>query len=256
MEVAFTPEITGPDAPVADAGASAPAQRPAGLPENFDSVEALVASYKEAQAKLTKSTQDGEQPPQDNPDTGTGEEDGEDAAPAPLPENLRPFSAEFAKDGKLGDESYTKLAELGYSKDVVDAYIRGVTAAPQAAEAITPEDAKATIAAIGGDEVFTKLQTWAGQNLSEAEIESYNAATASKATARMAVEWLKGRMEAAEGFEPAVVVAGDTVAGSAVAPFRSRQELTAAMRDPRYKSGDKAYHAEVDARLRKSSLMR
>jgi hypothetical protein len=32
-------------------------------------------------------------------------------------------------------------------------------------------------------------------------------------------------------------------------PFKSMQELARAQADPRYRSGDKAYHEEIDRRL-------
>jgi hypothetical protein len=37
-------------------------------------------------------------------------------------------------------------------------------------------------------------------------------------------------------------------------PFKSMQELARAQSDPRYKSGDKAYHEEIDRRLSVSKI--
>jgi hypothetical protein len=37
-------------------------------------------------------------------------------------------------------------------------------------------------------------------------------------------------------------------------PFKSMQELARAQSDPRYRSGDKAYHQEIDRRLAVSNI--
>lgn len=257
-EVVFNADSTGPDAPVAETkGASAPA-RPEGLPENFDSVEALVASYKAAQAELTKTKQgkvpaaeDGQQDTSDKvteQQTDETEEKAPEDTPSQLPENLVPFSEEFAKDGKLSEESYTKLTELGYSKEVVDAYIKGVTGTSY--EAPSVDDVVSIQKAVGGEAKFAEMQTWASENLSDDDLDAYNAGIANKATARMAVEWLKGRVEAAEGFTPAVTIEGNTAVTPSVKGFADTAEMARAMRDPLYKAGDKAYHAMIDARLK------
>ena len=258
-EAVLNASVTGPDAP--EAVVAPAATRPEGLPENFDSVEALVASYKESQAALTKA----KAPPAtdglpDNPDAAktednAAEDDKDNQVVSSMPENLQEFSTEFAADGKLADTSYTKLAELGYSKDVVDAYIRGVGAdTATAASATTAEDVVAIKASVGGDEQFAALQGWAGENLSDTDLASYNGAIANSATAQMAVEWLDGKMKGAEGFVPTVKVEGGGATETAVVAFKDTAELSRAMQNPLYKAGDKDYHAQIDARLRASPM--
>ncbi len=44
------------------------------------------------------------------------------------------------------------------------------------------------------------------------------------------------------------------VSGSSTMPFKSMQELARAQSDPRYRSGDKAYHQEIDRRLAVSNI--
>ena len=41
---------------------------------------------------------------------------------------------------------------------------------------------------------------------------------------------------------------------SSTMPFRSMQELARAQSDPRYRSGDKAYHEEIDRRISVSNI--
>ena len=45
-----------------------------------------------------------------------------------------------------------------------------------------------------------------------------------------------------------------SVTGSSTMPFKSMQELARAQADPRYRSGDKAYHEEIDRRLSVSNI--
>lgn len=261
-EVVFKSEPTGADAPAADnqGDTSSPSSRPEGLPENFDSVEALANSFKEAQAELTRMKQgnaDSQQDTSDTADDASKNDDGQDAGEdqakqdtSQLPENLQPFSEEYADKGELTEDSYTKLAELGYSKEVVDAYIKGVTGGIEAPSA---DDVKVIKDAVGGDEEFGKLQTWAGENLSDPDLEAYNNAIGNKATAKMAVEWLQSKMQSVEGFEPKVTVEGANAGGSEVKGYTSTAELSRDQRNPLYKQGDKAFHAMVEAKLAKTT---
>jgi len=49
------------------------------------------------------------------------------------------------------------------------------------------------------------------------------------------------------------LVTGET-SGSDTLAFQSMQEVRRAMQDPRYKDGDKSYHAMIDRRLAVSNL--
>lgn len=260
--VTFTEGPTGPDAPQAaseGAGEASSTSRPEGLPENFDSVEALANSFKEAQAELTRMKQGDAESQQDTSDDADGTknedkstEDQDNQETSMLPENLQPFSAEFAEKGELTEDSYTKLAEIGYSKEVVDAYIKGVTGSgdptpPSADEVKSIQDS------VGGQEEFGKLQTWASENLSDNDLEAYNIAISNRETARIAVEWLQGKHQGIEGFSPSVTVEGDTTGDSSVGGYSSTAELSRDQRNPLYKAGDKAFHALVEAKLRKTT---
>ena len=69
----------------------------------------------------------------------------------------------------------------------------------------------------------------------------------------MAVSGLHARYRSANGSTGPKRVKGGTT-GAATLPFQSMQEVTRAMQDPRYKSNDKAYHADIDRRLEVSNL--
>ena len=84
----------------------------------------------------------------------------------------------------------------------------------------------------------------------EAFDEAVTGGTVSQA--KLAVQGLYARYQNEVGAKPKLTQGG--VNGASTMPFRSMQELARAQSDPRYKSGDKAYHEEIDRRLQVSSI--
>lgn len=219
---------------------AAATERPAWLPEKFASPEDLAASYAELEKKLSTSK---EEPP-----AATTETPLEEARSAVDSAGLdfNALSDEFLSNGTLSEDSYKALASKGFDRDLVDSYIEGQAAK---ADLFRAE----VLLEVGGEQSYTDMVTWAAQNLSKAEIEAYDAQVDSGnlTAAKMAVAGLKARYEKANGDEPSLLN-GDT-GGSSAEVFRSTAELTAAMRDPRYKK-DAAYRQDVERKLAKSSL--
>lgn len=218
----------------------APEDRPQWLPEKFKSPEDMAKAYAELESKL------GQPKPDATPS---------DKAPE-VPENpqkdlqdkgldLNDFSKEFASKGELSQESYEKLAKAGYSKDIVDNYIAGQQArAVQFTAEIKSE--------VGGEEKYNEMITWAKGNLSPQEIDAYNTAMASGADqAKLAALGLAMKFTNAVGKEPTRMIGGGKAAGEDV--FESTQQVTEAMRDPRYRN-DPAYRNKVQAKLNRSSV--
>lgn len=189
-----------------------------------------------------------DQTPEDNQTDG-GEEPATNETPEETPSesDFSEFFGEFEEKGNLSEESYAKLEAQGYSKDMVDTYIRG------ASDALTEDGVDALIAGAGGQEAYDELTDWAGRNLSEADLAKFNTALTGKTSAEMAISWLQGKMRDAEGFDPAVVLNGDPAGDPKPDVYASRQEVTKAMRDKRY-GKDKAYTQEVTAKVGRSNL--
>jgi len=263
--------------PVAAEPAAAPASadRPSWLPENFKSPEDLVASYKALQAERTKGSQekkpeeaaaaDPAAAPAADPAKAPEQKPNEsakaqfDAATAVLKNagiEMEPLSAEFAKDGKLSDASYAALAAKGFTKELVDATIRGMQSSQvveQAeADALAAADMKAVKALAGGDEGYATLTKWAAANLSKEEIADYDAVMngGDVRAIKFAVQALKARNEAETGKEPEEL-AGGSKPGEDV--YRSMAEMKRDMAKPEYKT-DPAFRAQVDAKLRRSAI--
>lgn len=243
-------EPTGPDAPntattTAPAVAAPPAaERPAWLPEKFKTPEDLSKAYASLESKLG-GKQEAAAPP------------AEAVPPVPAPdsqaavdatEKLKPFTEELTKEGKLSDDSYTKLNEMGYPRQMVDAYIAGQ-------QAVSSNATSSLKAEIGGEESFNAMSDWAGNNLSDNELNAYNSLVQSgnQEQVRVAMKGLHARYIASVGTPPKLLH-GSSSAASTTAPFRSNAELVAAMRDSRYAT-DEAYRKDVVNRMSVSTIL-
>lgn len=117
---------------------------------------------------------------------------------------------------------------------------------------MTQEYANSLREAVGGEKEYNQMLGWAGQNLTDQEIESYDAIMdkGDPAAAYWAVQALSYRYRDANGSE------GDLVQGKAPSQgngFRSQAELVQAMADPRY-DRDPAYRQDVIKKLERSNV--
>ena len=230
--ITITEDDTGPEAPVAEDNQS---ERPEWLPEKFNSPEDLAKSYSELEKKLSGPADQAAEP---------SETDGE-PQDKPEPVSFDKFSEEFASSGELGEESYAELETMGYPKEMVETYIKGMQSAQTA-------DADAVMEVAGGKDGYEELTDWARNSLETNELELYNQMVGTGTdNAKMAVEWLQSKREAAEGSEP------NLLSGKSQAPskdeFRSTAEVVAAMKDARY-GKDSAYTKDVEDKLGRSSV--
>lgn len=231
--ITIVADETGPEAPVAEDNQS---ERPEWLPEKFNSPEDLAKSYAELEKKMSAPKDDApEDPPteQVEPEQSTGEP------------QFDKFADEFASSGELSDDSFDELAKMGYPREMVETYIKGMQSAQTA-------DANAVMDVAGGTEGYKELTDWAKDNMPETELQLYNQMVETGTdNAKMAVEWLMSKREAAEGVEP------NLVSGKSQAPakdeFRSTAEVVAAMKDARY-GKDPAYTRDVEDKLSRSQV--
>lgn len=167
-----------------------------------------------------------------------------DAAAVTPQKTIETASAEFAKDGKLSDATYDTLAKTGITKSMVDMYIAG----QQATRAAQVTD---VLKDVGGQEEFAKVSTWAQANLTPAELAEYNTnVQAGVNVAKLAVKALHARYVAENGTDGTLVNGGNPQGRNAQG-YQTQSEVTAAIRDPRYKS-DASYRDQVIAKLAKT----
>lgn len=219
--------------------------RPQWLPEKFKSPEDMAKAYAALEAKLGQPK--AVEPPA-TPDPVTATPADADQALADKGLNLQDFSAEFAQKGELSAESYEKLSKAGYDKNLVDQFIEG-----QKARAIQFDSG--IKAEVGGDQAYTDIVTWAKASLTPAEIDAYNSAVSAGNVeqAKLAALGLKAKFERANGSDPKRILGGQN-AGASVDTFESMAQVTAAMKDPKYKS-DPAFRAKVQAKLSRSNII-
>ena len=117
----------------------------------------------------------------------------------------------------------------------------------------TEEDVSQIQASVGGTEEYQSMVQWASENLSETEINMYDAAMdkGDPLTMFFAAQALNARYQDAVGYD------GEMLTGSAPRNtgdvFRSQAELVAAMSDPRYDK-DPAYRMDISEKLERSHL--
>jgi len=248
----------------------------------FKTVEDLANSYKELEGKLGSVTEEDQVSESTEETTGVPEgyeeyyqEDGtvnyesvnetygEILGEIFKENSIDPFkiSAEFHKnEGEIPEDMYQSLLDAGLSKNAVDSYLTGraaemgyIEGEEGAAEELAQEEVKGIRDSIGGDEAYSKMVSWALDNLSRPEIEAFNEATNTMSGPQlsMMVQGLYTRYQNAMGVEPSLY-SGRT-ATSGPTPYRSTAEVVTAMSDPRY-GKDVTYTEDVQRRLAGSDV--
>jgi len=105
----------------------------------------------------------------------------------------------------------------------------------------------------GGEQEYQQMLNWAGENLSDEEIDMYDSVMDSgdPAACFFAVQALMAQYGDMTGVDGQLLTGSDPV--STNQGFRSQQELVAAMSDPRYDS-DPAYREDVINTLENSEI--
>lgn len=215
-------------------------ERPEWLPEKFESAEAMAKAYGELESKMGAGADEQEE-------EQTEEQSEEVSEPSGAEQLIQDASVEFFEnEGELKDETYEALAKAGISRELVDSFARGQAA-------IQDNESTEIKTAANGD--YDAMSEWAGTSLSDSEMDAFNEVVNNGTVdqAKLAVSGLYARYQAENGSSQPKLVTGNTT-GTSTMPYQSMQEVSRAMKDPRYKSGDKAYHAEVDRRLAVSNI--
>ena len=99
---------------------------------------------------------------------------------------------------------------------------------------LSQEEEQTILESIGGQETFDAVQTWAKENLDQAELDAYNREVNSGDyyRARNALQSLSYAYQENEGSEPQLL--GGKISANATDVFRSTAEVMQAMNDPRY----------------------
>jgi hypothetical protein len=234
----LTPAPAAPAEGTVKIGEQTPAPAENLLAGKFKDAAALEAAYKELEKKL------GTPPPPADPALTPKIEPATEAQDVVQRAGLKQedLAMEYAKDGKLSDASYTKLAAVGVTKPMVDAYLNSAQAE------VTAFNGK-VYAMAGGEAEFTALAKWAANNVPKSTLEAYNAAidSGNLGQIQLAVSAFKGAYQNAN---PTLLGGAQS---TAAVGFRSAAEQNAAIQDPRYKK-DEAYREDVYKRIGASTF--
>lgn len=158
------------------------------------------------------------------------------------------LETEYTKDGKLSEATYTKLAEAGFPKTVVDAYIAGV-------EATASKFVNSVVGYAGGEKAFQQMTQFI-TGLGETEAKAFNSLidNGNLAVIKTAIEGYKARMVAKFGTNNPTILGSEEVPNQVPQGYPSKGEMVKAMSDKRY-GRDPAYTKEVEAKVAKSKFI-
>jgi hypothetical protein len=208
------------------------------LAGKFKDTQALEQAYVELQKKL------GNQSSEETEETSSQEE-----SSTSLLDDLW----EQAQANDYSEDTLSQLAKAD-PNDIAKMYLdyRSKAEADKPQVGMTAEYADSLRNSVGGEQKYNEMLGWAGQNLTDQEIESYDAVMdqGDPAAAYWAVQALSYRYRDANGVEGDLVQGKPPGAGNT---FRSQAELVEAMSDPRY-DRDPAYRRDLMRRLENSDV--
>ena len=240
------------------------------LAGKYKSVQDLEKAYKELQTKLSRgesvapeseddsSADDSEAEAEDKEDepAGNARELYGEAIGGKLEEagiNFQDMNVRWQQTGTLEAGDYDQLAEAGFNRDMVDAYLSGLQYKSTQDTALSVKEVASIKESLGGEAEYNKMIGWAAANLSADEVEGFNQIinTQPMAAVKMAITGLHARYSAVEGREPKLI--GGRAPKGSTDKFESTAQLVAAMSDPKY-STDPAYQRKVQEKLSRSSI--
>jgi hypothetical protein len=250
-DAAMVAKVDGTSAalnPQKETAAAVVAPRPDNIPEKFWDAEKGVTRVDEL-AKSYAELEKGRSAPVADPVAAKVAADAAAAAgSAGAGVDFAALTSEYAADGKLSEARYTELAAQGNPRHVVDAFIAGQAATARVAEYEAKEAVTEAHSHAGGKDAFDSMLSWASVNLNAADQAAFDTAVMGNAASRkQAITSLRSQYTASRGSDPKLV-SGSGSAGESFGAFQSRAEVTAAMRDPRYKA-DPAYRSSVERRI-------
>ena len=240
------------------------------LAGKYKSVQDLEKAYKELQAKLSRGESVTPEP-EDNGDADDSEaepEEKEDESAGNARElygdliggkleeaqiDFQDMNVRWQQTGALEAGDYEQLAEAGFNRDMVDAYLSGLQYKATQDTALSVKEVASIKESLGGEAEYNKMIEWAAANLSADEVEGFNQIinTQPMASVKMAITGLHARYSAVEGREPKLI--GGRAPKGSTDKFESTAQLVEAMSDPRY-SKDPAYQKKVQDKLSRSSI--
>ena len=203
------------------------------LAGKYRNAEELEAAYLELQKKLGSQEDNVQTEPEETPEVDW----------------LAEAQRAMQESGELSEEITKQLSEMN-GVDVFNA-MQGNVDQPQARD-LTQQEVNNVYQAVGGEDAYSNMISWAQSNLSADEIGAFDQIIESgnMNQINLAIQGLNARYTDSVGQD------GDLLQGKPAASestFRSQQELIQAMNDPRY-DDDPAYRQDIINKLDRSEL--
>ena len=229
-------------------GEQAAADQQQMLAGKFKDAEALEQAYIELQKKLGETDESETDEVREQEDSSE-----EEVEVSPAAELITNASQMYAETGELTPEVMEQFNGMS-SADLVSAYMEMQGNLPTAPDPdLTDAEVNQIKNYAGGEEGYTQLMQWSGENLDQADVDAFDKLVDSgnARLIKLAVAGLKAEMEKSVGFE------GEMATGRAPRQqadvFRSQAEVVQAMSDPRY-DRDPAYRNDVFEKLGRSNV--
>jgi hypothetical protein len=155
------------------------------------------------------------------------------------------YTNQIVENGTLNEESYKELSDLGLPKEIVDNYIKGQITLAQTN--INEYNTNLT-SNIGGEDNYNKMLEWAGNNLNEQEINTFNKILDSGdlETTKFAIDGLYNRFQLnnQNSNQPQIITGNNTNNINNNQGYKSKMEYVKDINDKRY-NFDKGYTENV-----------
>lgn len=199
----------------------------------FKSQEDLLTAYQELEKKLGQPREDA---PKDEAPAETQET--EPAAEGSF--NTTKYEQEVVENGGLSEDSYAELESKGFTKQQVDAYIKGQ-------QAYADQLRNTVYDSVGGQESYVELINWASDNMPSDVIKEYNDAVDAMDMSRMqrSLEYMSLKRGTSAPRETRRLEGNAPASG--LQPFSNKNEWQRAMTDRLY-GKDAKYTNMVDQR--------
>lgn len=221
------------------------------LAGKYKNAEDLEQAYVELSKKLGSTEESNDETKAES------EESTEEPVDEPNPSQtlITDASTEFAEKGELSEDTLSKFSEMS-STDLVNAYMQIQGDLPQQQQQevdLSDADVNTIKNSVGGDKAYSNVIDWAGKNLDQKTVESFDnlVNTGDTDLIQLAIAGIKAKYDNANGYEGRMLTGKAANTKSDV--FRSQQELVSAMSDSRYEN-DPAYRQDVIEKLDRSDL--
>ncbi len=239
------------------------------LPEQFKTPEDFIASFKELQGHSTRQSEEiktlksGEQQKQVE---STDKPAVEDMAGAVLPDKQKELvgedgidwsaiDAELMDTTELSESTKASLKQAGIPDSFIEAKVRDHKNRMK-------DDAEQAAVVVGGETQLKELLEWAKTNLlpDDAKVVADQLRGPGWKLALMGLQTLRSQDASRPGAgEPKTQIEGGIQPSGNEAPrvptFTTNDEMTAAIRDPRYRT-DREYREEVYKKVRESGMIK